>query len=108
MTEQYSSHTSAPEVDPEARSRANKAAAIYGLYRLVLFIALTVVIQVLAFLIGAPVPLIMSALLALIVAFPLSMILFTRRRLEANAAIAHWKKQRDARKEWISRELSER
>ena len=42
-----------PEVDPAARSRANKAAAIYGLCRLVLFIALTVVIQGAAMLIAA-------------------------------------------------------
>lgn len=90
------------------RARANKAVALYGLYRLLLFIALTVVIQALAILIGAPVPLIMSALLALLVAFPLSMFLFTRQRLEANAAIAQWKEQRDARKAWIQGELAER
>ena len=83
MTDQGS-----PQVDPEAKSRANKAVAIYGLDRLLLFIGLTVVIQLLAVLIGAPVPVIMSALLALIVAFPLSMLLFKRHRIEANEAVA--------------------
>lgn len=97
-----------PEVDPAARSRANEAAAIYGLCRLVLFIALTVVIQGAAMLIGAPVPLIISALLALIVAFPLSMLVFKRQRIEATEAVAHWREQRKLRKEWISSELSER
>lgn len=98
----------APQVDPQTRSRANKAAAVYGLYRLLLFIALTVVIQGLALLIGAPVPLIMSALLALIVAFPLSMLIFTKQRVEATEAMATWKAQRTARKQWIQDELAER
>lgn len=97
-----------PAVDPQARSRANKAAAKYGLLRLLLFIVLTVVIQLLAVLIGAPVPLVMSALLALIVAFPLSMFIFTKQRVEATQAIAQWKGQRKAHKEWIASELAER
>ena len=58
--------------------------------------------------IGAPVPVIMSALLALIVAFPLSMLLFKRHRLEANEAVAELKRQRAARKDWIQAELAER
>ena len=82
--------------------------AIYGLDRLLLFIGLTVVIQLLAMLVGAPVPVIMSALLALIVAFPLSMLMFKRHRLEANAAVAELKAQREARKDWIQSELAER
>ena len=103
MTDQRS-----PQVDPGAKSRASKAVAIYGLDRLLLFIALTVVIQLAAVLIGAPVPLIMSALLALIVAFPLSMLLFKRHRIEANEAVAELKRQRQARKDWIQSELAER
>ena len=103
MTDQRS-----PQVDPEAKSRANKAVAVYGLDRLLLFIALTVVIQLLAVLIGAPVPVIMSALLALIVAFPLSMLLFKRHRIEANEAVAELKRQRQARKDWIQSELAGR
>ena len=95
-------------MDPGAKSRASKAVAIYGLDRLILFIALTVVIQLAAVLIGAPVPVIMSALLALIVAFPLSMLLFKRHRIEANEAVAELKHQRQARKDWIQSELAER
>ncbi|GAA0211082.1 DUF4229 domain-containing protein [Corynebacterium riegelii] len=97
-----------PTIDPNARARANKAAAIYGLYRLLLFLALTVVIQGVAMLIGAPVPLIISALLALIVAFPLSMLVFTKQRVEATEALAQFKAQRQARKEWIEGELAQR
>ncbi|MDK7181121.1 MULTISPECIES: DUF4229 domain-containing protein [Corynebacterium] len=97
-----------PTIDPNARARANKAAAIYGLYRLLLFLALTVVIQGVAMLIGAPVPLIISALLALIVAFPLSMLVFTKQRVEATEALAQFKAQRQARKDWIEGELAQR
>ncbi len=105
MSEQIS-HS--PQVDPQARKRANKAAAIYGLYRLALFIVLTVVIQGVAVLIEAPVPLIMSALLALIVAFPLSMLIFTKQRVAATEALAQWKAQRTAHKQWIEDELAQR
>lgn len=98
----------APEIDHSARRRANKAVAVYGGLRLLLFIGLTVVIQVLAGAIGAPVPLIMSALLALIAAFPLSMLIFSRQRVDAVEALATWRAQRDARKNWIREELAER
>ena len=98
----------APQIDPEARSRANRAALKYGALRLGLFIVLTVVIQAIAVLIDAPVPLVMSALLALIVAFPLSMLIFTKQRLEATEAMATWNSQRKARKQWVSEELAGR
>lgn len=101
-------HGGAPTLDPRARSRANRAAAVYGLYRLLLFIVLTAAIQAVAMLIKAPVPLIMSALLALIVAFPVSMLLFKKQRLEANYAMAQWRQQRNARKDWIRGELAGR
>ena len=99
---------SEPANDPQAASRARKAAAVYGLYRLLLFLVLTVIIQGLAWLIGAPVPLIMSALLALIVAFPLSMLIFTKQRVEATEALAQFQAQRKAQKDWIASELAQR
>jgi len=100
--------TTAPTVDPEARSRANRAAAKYGALRLGVFVVLAVVIQVVAVAIAAPVPLVMSALLALIVAFPLSMLVFTKQRVEATEAMAVWNSQRKARKQWVSDELAGR
>lgn len=101
--------TSVNESDVKAtRSRANRAVAVYGLLRVLLFVVLTAIIQVAALLIDAPVPLVMSALLALIVAFPLSMLVFRRQRLEATEAVAAWSAQRRAKKEWVARELSER
>lgn len=89
-------------------NRARKAALIYGGLRLALFIVLTVVIQALALLIDAPVPLVMSALLALIVAFPLSMLIFPKQRVEATEAMAEWNAQRKARKQWVADELADR
>lgn len=97
-----------PELDPAVRKRANRAALIYGGLRLLLFIGLTVVIQAVAMLIGAPVPVIMSALLALIVAFPLSMLVFSKQRVEATEAMALWGEQRRARKSWVNDELADR
>lgn len=97
-----------PELDPDVRKRANRAALKYGAARLVLFIALTVIIAVAALLIDAPVPLVMAALLALIVAFPLSMIIFPKMRLEANEAVAAWSAQRKAHKNWVRSELESR
>lgn len=100
--------TGQPELDPEVRGRANRAALKYGLARLGLFVVLTVVIQLAATLIDAPVPVVMSALLALIVAFPLSMLVFSGLRQEATEAVAAWSAQRRDRKEWVRSELSAR
>lgn len=100
--------TQQPALDPNARKRANRAALIYGGLRLALFVVLTVVIQALALLIDAPVPLVMCALLALIVAFPLSMLVFPRQRVEATEAMAAWNEQRRARKQWVNEELADR
>lgn len=97
-----------PQLDPELRKQANVALLKYGAARLLLFIVLTVVIQLLAVLIGAPVPLVMSALLALIVAFPLSMLVFKKLRLEATRSVGAWSARRKARKEWVRQELAGR
>ncbi|WP_328286435.1 DUF4229 domain-containing protein [Corynebacterium atypicum] len=96
------------EEDGQLRSRARKVLLVYGLARLGLFVALTVVIALLAWLIGAPVPLVMSALLALLVAFPLSMLIFPKMRTEATEAVGLWQQRRRQRKEWIREELAER
>ena len=97
-----------PQPDPELRKKANVALLKYGGARILLFIVLTVVIQGLATLIGAPVPLVMSALLALLVAFPLSMLVFRKLRVEATRSVGEWSAQRRARKEWVKQELAGR
>lgn len=97
-----------PELDPEVRKRANSAALKYGLARLGLFVVLTVIVQLAAVLIDAPVPLVMSALFALLLAFPLSMLLFSGLRQDATEAVGAWSRQRKERKAWIRDELASR
>lgn len=98
----------APSVDKTVRKEAWKNVALYGLARLLLFIVLTAVIQGLAVAIGAPVPVLISATLALIIAFPLSMLVFKGVRIRATESVALWDAQRKAQKEWLRKELSER
>ena len=100
--------TEEPTLDHALRSRARKDVALYGLARRVLFLALTVVIQAAAWLIGAQVPVVMSALLALIVAFPLSMFVFQKLRLRVTREVAEWDAQRKAHKAWVKAELQGR
>ena len=97
-----------PQLDPEVRKKASRAMLKYGAARLGLFVGLTAVIQALAMLIGAPVPLVASALLALLVALPLSMLVFKNLRMETTEAVAKMASQRKARKDWVNRELAGR
>ncbi|GGG74025.1 DUF4229 domain-containing protein [Corynebacterium pelargi] len=94
--------------DPQLKREARRAVIVYGLARLALFIGLTAIIQLLAVAIGAPVPLLISATLALIVAMPLSMFVFKGMRLRATQAVAGWDAQRKAHKAWLREELSKR
>lgn len=103
-----SPHAEEPQLDPQARKQATRAMLKYGAARLGLFLGLTIVIQALAVLIGAQVPLVVSALLALLVALPLSMLIFKKLRIETTEAVAKLAQQRRARKEWVNRELAGR
>lgn len=102
------SENAAPELDPQLRKRARIAALKYGGARLALFIVLTFVIWGLSIAIGATIPLVIAALLALIVALPLSMLIFTGMRRDANEAVAAWSENRKARKQWVRDELAGR
>lgn len=97
-----------PEPDPQLRRDSRKAMIKYGAARVGLFVVLTVIIHLLAVLFDAPVPLIFSALLALFVALPLSMLIFTKWRVEATESIAEYSRQRKERKAWIEKELAGR
>lgn len=96
------------ELDTSLRNRARRDIALYGLARVLLFVALTVIIQSIAILIDAPVPLIMSALLALMVAFPLSMLVFKKLRLRVTEELALWGQERKAHKQWVQAQLADR
>ncbi|MDO4929446.1 MAG: DUF4229 domain-containing protein [Corynebacterium sp.] len=95
-------------IDPVLRRKAIRDVILYGLARIFLFVLLTIVISFIAGVADAPLPLIMSALFALLIAFPLSMFVFKGLRVRATEGIAQWGEQRRARREWIKKELEER
>lgn len=98
----------APIPDPELRKKSRRAVVKYGLARLALFVVLTIVIQTVAVVIDAPIPLVFTALLALFVALPLSMLIFSQWRMEATQSIGEYSQQRKEHKSWVQRELSGR
>lgn len=97
-----------PAPDPELRKKSRRAMVKYGLARLGLFLVLTVIIHGIVLLVNAPVMLLISAMLALFLALPLSMLMFTRWRLEATESLAAYSAQRKAHKAWVEQELAGR
>ena len=97
-----------PQPDPALKRGSRVALWKYGAARVVLFIVLTAVIQLLAMAVLGTFPLLVSALLALFVALPLSMLIFSKQRVEATEALAQFKAQRQARKDWIEGERAQR
>lgn len=83
---------------------------LYGVARLVLFIVLAVAIELIAVLLGMgqSFPLAISALLALIIAFPLSMFVFKGLRLRVNEHLAVWGAGRERHKDQMRAQLEER
>ncbi|APT83961.1 DUF4229 domain-containing protein [Corynebacterium aquilae] len=102
------SETPEPTLDPQLRAQVRKDFLLYGLARLGLFLLLTVVIALLALAIGAHVPLVMSALLALLIAFPLSMFVFKNLRARVTREVAEWDAQRKTHKQWVKTQLEGR
>lgn len=97
-----------PERDRNIQRSARRSVFIYAVARVALVVVLTLVIHGLAWLISSPVPLVMSAMLALIVAFPLSMLVFNGLRSNATLAVGQWDAQRKAHKAWVQQELADR
>lgn len=97
-----------PQPDPALKRRSRVALWKYGAARVVLFIVLTVAIQLLAMAVGVAIPVLVSALLALFVALPLSMLIFSKWRVEATQSLAEYSAQRKAHKQWVQAELAGR
>ena len=97
-----------PQLDPALKHRSRVALWKYGAARVVLFIVLTAVIQLLAMAVLGAFPLLVSALLALFVALPLSMLIFSKWRVEATQSLAEYSAQRKAHKQWVQAELAGR
>lgn len=81
---------------------------LYAAARLVLFVLLLVVVQGAALIIESPVPFPVSMLLALLIAFPLSMLVFNRLRSRVLGELAEWNTQRSRHKQWVRDELAAR
>lgn len=95
---------------PKLGKKAVKDIVIYGVLRLVLFLVLTFVIHSVVILLGMAefFPVLISAMLALLVALPLSMVLFKKQRLRATEQIAEWDSGRRAHKQQMRKQLEER
>nr|WP_255549421.1 DUF4229 domain-containing protein [Corynebacterium sp. TAE3-ERU12] len=76
--------------------------------RIALLIALTLLLALISSLVGAYVPMAVLAVLALIIAMPLSVFVFPRLQANANAAMARWAANRKAHKEYVRAELADR
>lgn len=94
--------------DQELRKKANRALLVYGLARLGLFIVLTTVIQAVAVAASAPVPLVVSALLALLVRSRCPCWCLKSSAWRPMRPVAAWSARRKERKAWIADELSSR
>lgn len=90
------------------RNRAFKDVFWYGLARLVLFLVLLVVLILVIYLVQVQVPVAILAVLALIVAMPMSAFLFPKLRKRANEGVAVWDSNRRAHKEFVREQLAER
>ena len=99
----HEDHTQSSASPDPASAPPERAPARFGL-----FLALTILIQLVSALVVDPLPIYIATLLALIVAFPLSVFVFKNLRLKTTAAVAEWDAQRKAYKEWVKQELSSR
>ena len=84
--------------------------ALYGFLRLVLFLVLTFLIHSIVILLGMAsyFPLLISMTLALLLALPLSMMMFKKLRLRVVAEIAEWDSGRKAHRAQLREQLRER
>ena len=95
---------------PKLGAKAWRDVLLYGFLRLLLFLVLTFVIHSIVILMGMAnyFPLLMSALLALILALPLSMLMFKNLRLRVTAQIAEWDSARKEHKRPLHEQLQDR
>lgn len=99
-----------PGQKPKLGSKAWRDVLLYGFLRLLLFLVLTFVIHSIVILLGMAnfFPLLMSALLALILALPLSMMMFKNLRLRVTAQMAEWDSARREHKRQLQEQLQDR
>ncbi|MBB1031247.1 DUF4229 domain-containing protein [Dietzia sp. SLG310A2-38A2] len=90
---------------PGARLARNMM--FYTVLRLLMVVALTLVVIGIGRLAGVDVPVLVAAILSVVVALPLSMILFTRLRAEINSDISAVDADRRVKREDLRRRMDE-
>ncbi|MFE1513499.1 DUF4229 domain-containing protein [Corynebacterium bovis] len=99
-----------PGERPRLGGGAVRDVVVYVILRLLMVVVLTVIIQSVAVLMGMAgyFPLLISLMLALIVALPLSVIMLRGLRFRVTAQLAEWDRGRREHKREMSRQLQER
>lgn len=90
---------------PGARLARNMV--FYTIVRLLLVLALTLVIIGLGSLAGVQIPVLVAAIIAVVIALPLSMVLFSRLRAQINSGIAEVDAGRREKREDLRRRMNE-
>lgn len=90
---------------PGARLARNMV--FYTIVRLLLVLALTLVIIGLGSLAGVQIPVLVAAIIAVVIALPLSMVLFSRLRAQINSGIAEVDAGRREKRDDLRRRMNE-
>ena len=95
---------------PKLAGSAKRDIVLYGLARLGLFIVLAVIIHTIVVVMGMAnfFPLLISMMLALLVALPLSMVLFKKLRVRTVQALAQYGAEKRAYKQQLRDQLEQR
>ncbi|OFS13019.1 hypothetical protein HMPREF3086_17655 [Dietzia sp. HMSC21D01] len=99
-----------PATNPEGSSPGARLArnmVFYTIVRLLLVLALTLVIIGLGSLAGVQIPVLVAAIIAVVIALPLSMVLFSRLRAQINSGIAEVDAGRREKREDLRRRMNE-
>lgn len=99
-----------PATNPEGSSPGARLArnmVFYTIVRLLLVLALTLVIIGLGTLAGVQIPVLVAAILAVVIALPLSMVLFSRLRAQINSDIAEVDAGRREKRDDLRRRMNE-
>ena len=88
-------------------ARLARDMVFYTIVRLLLVLALTLVIIGLGSLAGVQIPVLVAAIIAVVIALPLSMVLFSRLRPQINSGIAEVDAGRREKREDLRRRMNE-
>lgn len=102
--------TAAPETAPVGSSPGARLArnmVFYTIVRLLLVVALTLLIVGIGSLAGVQVPVLVAAIISVVIALPLSMVLFSRMRAQINSDIAAVDAGRREKREDLRRRMNE-